>query len=52
LSVLLKKKEVLDKVSKLYGYTYTVNIEHLKDPLGNKLYNTKINIKRTNSSQL
>jgi len=47
LKIAKEKKERLNKICKLYGYNYNINIEHLKDSLGNKSYNTDLKIRRT-----
>ena len=35
LKIAKKKKERIDKIASIYGYDYIINIEHVKDSLGN-----------------
>ncbi len=45
LRIAQKKKDTLDKITKLYGYAYDIHIEHLKDSLNNIEH--KVNLKVT-----
>lgn len=50
LSIATKRKQELDKITKLYGYAYNITIEHFKDSLGNKSYETDLKIRKTANS--
>ena len=45
-----KKKNKLDAITKMYGYKYTIDIEHLKDSLGNLSYKTDLKLRRTSNT--
>ncbi|WP_156115539.1 hypothetical protein [Psychroserpens sp. Hel_I_66] len=51
LKIARKKKNTLDKISKMYGYQYDIDITHLKDSLGNKSYETDLKIRKTSNSR-
>lgn len=51
LKIASKRKKELDKIARLYGYSYNIKIAHLKDSLGNKSYETDLNIRRIANSK-
>ena len=52
LKIAKNKKRTLDTLAKMYGYSYTIDIEHLKDSLGNLSYNIKaFNLHRTSNTR-
>ena len=50
LDIAKKKKNNLDTIAKMYGYNYDIDIEHLKDSLGNLSYNVDLKIKKTHNT--
>ncbi|WP_452597539.1 hypothetical protein [Pontimicrobium sp. MEBiC01747] len=51
LKIASKRKKELDKIARLYGYSYNIKIAHLKDSLGNKSYETDLNLRRIANSK-
>lgn len=47
-----KTKDKIDTIAALYGYQYTINIEHLKDSLGNLSYITDLKLRRKNNQSI
>ena len=50
LKIARKKKEDLDTLCSMYGYHYDIDINHHTDSLGNKSYDTKLQIRKTSNS--
>ncbi|WP_298904109.1 hypothetical protein [uncultured Psychroserpens sp.] len=50
LKIAKKKKDTLDTLCGKYGYHYDINIVHHTDSLGNKSYDTKLNIRKTSNT--
>lgn len=50
LKIAKKKKTDLDTLCKMYGFNYDIAITHLKDSLGNKSYETNLNIRKTSNT--
>lgn len=50
INIATKKKKKLDTISQMYGYKYTIDIEHLKDSLGNLSYNTDLKLRKTTNT--
>jgi len=50
LKIAKMKKSRVDQLGLLYGFNYEIDIEHLKDSLGNKSYEVDLNLRRTNNT--
>jgi len=50
LKIAKMKKSRVDHLGLLYGYNYDIDIEHLKDSLGNKSYDVNLTLRRTNNT--
>ncbi|WP_412984393.1 hypothetical protein [Pontimicrobium sp. IMCC45349] len=45
-------KEKIDSISKIYGYTYDINIKHIKDSLGNLSHKVDLRLRRISNTRI